>query len=282
MMWIALFLNWVLHGQSFHYVPVYNFTNMDAMSHRFDFFASGSSVNIWEPVICWIITLLSAVTWVVLQRFPIHTAISDSQSLNPSMQEVMSSSKNERIFIQDWSYLTLQLVFDALWASMDVYSKRLIAWNYSRHVPSWQYYVHCQNEQTSSRGIICIDCHPVLRHPSEHGTSSMGKHLLTKAHIAKLNELTGSEVIKLTSSTVDETALAILKRQRSRGITIIHCSGNVSLISRLIHIDRNNRQNVRNRQLRTLKLLNFTGTRGIPTSCYDLFRLIIHGTLYRI
>jgi len=49
----------------------------------------------------------------------------------------------------------------------------------------------------------------------------MGKHLLAKAHIAKLNELTESEVTELTSSTVDETSLAILKRHGSRGITIV-------------------------------------------------------------
>jgi len=49
----------------------------------------------------------------------------------------------------------------------------------------------------------------------------MGKHLLAEAHIAKLNKLTESEVTELTSSTVDETALAILKRQGSQGITIV-------------------------------------------------------------
>jgi len=49
----------------------------------------------------------------------------------------------------------------------------------------------------------------------------MGKHLLAKAHIAKLNESTELEVTELSSSTVDETALAILKRQESRGITIV-------------------------------------------------------------
>jgi len=49
----------------------------------------------------------------------------------------------------------------------------------------------------------------------------MGKHLLANAYIAKLNELTESEVTELTSSTVDETALTILKRQGSRGITIV-------------------------------------------------------------
>jgi uridylate kinase len=51
----------------------------------------------------------------------------------------------------------------------------------------------------------------------------MGKHLLPKAHITKLNKLTVSEVTELTSSMVDETALAILKRQGSRGILIL-CS----------------------------------------------------------
>jgi hypothetical protein len=49
----------------------------------------------------------------------------------------------------------------------------------------------------------------------------MGKHLLANAHIAKLNELTESEVTELTSSTVDEPAVAILKREGSRGITLV-------------------------------------------------------------
>jgi hypothetical protein len=49
----------------------------------------------------------------------------------------------------------------------------------------------------------------------------MGKDLLAKARIVKLNELTESEVTELSSAMVDETALAILKRQGSRGITIV-------------------------------------------------------------
>jgi hypothetical protein len=49
----------------------------------------------------------------------------------------------------------------------------------------------------------------------------MGIHLLAKAHIAKLNELRESEVTELTSSTVDDTALAIVERQGSCGITIV-------------------------------------------------------------
>jgi hypothetical protein len=133
----------------------------------------------------------------------------------------MISSKNERVFIRDLSDLTRQIIFDAWWASMNEGSKRHIAWNASRHAPSWRFDLHCRIEETGSPSIICIVCHQVLRHPSEHGTSSMGKHLLAKAHFAKLNELTDSEVTELTSTTVDDTALAILKRQGSRGITIV-------------------------------------------------------------
>ena len=49
----------------------------------------------------------------------------------------------------------------------------------------------------------------------------MGKHLVTKPHIAKLNELTESKVTELSSSIVDEICLVIVKRQESRGITIV-------------------------------------------------------------
>ena len=116
--------------------------------------------------------------------------MSDSQSLNTSMQEVIISSKNEHVFIQDLSDVTLQIFFEAWWASMNVDSKCPIAWNHSRHTPPLRFHLHCAIQETSSPGIICIVCHQVLRHPSEHGTSSMGEHLLTKAHIVKLNELT--------------------------------------------------------------------------------------------
>jgi len=94
---------------------------------------------------------------------------------------------------------------------MNVRSKRPIACKNSRHAPLWQFYLQCGIEETGSPGIMCIVCHQVLHHPSEHGTSSTEKHLLAKAHIAKFNEFTESEVTDLTSSTVDETPLAILK-----------------------------------------------------------------------
>jgi uncharacterized protein YceK len=49
----------------------------------------------------------------------------------------------------------------------------------------------------------------------------MGKQLLAKAHNVKLNESTESAVTELTSSTVDEASLAMLKSQGCRGITIV-------------------------------------------------------------
>jgi len=68
---------------------------------------------------------------------------------------------------------------------MNIGSKQPIALKNSRHHSRWQFYLHCGIEETSSPGIICIVCHQVLRHPSEHGTSSIGIHLLAKVPIAK-------------------------------------------------------------------------------------------------
>jgi len=153
---------------------------MHAKSHRSDFFACSSGVNIYNPAICCTITVLSAVTGVVFASFHIPTAMSDSQSVNTSMPEVMISSKNECDIIRDLSEITLQIVFDAWWASTNVQSKHLIAWNNSRQAPSWRFYLLCGIEETGSPGIICVVCHQVLRHPSEYGTSSMRKHLFTK------------------------------------------------------------------------------------------------------
>ena len=145
------------------------------------------------------------------------------KSLNTLLIEVMISSKNKCVFICVLSDLALHIIFDGWWGSMDVGWKHLFAWNDSRHAPSWRFYLHCGSEETGSSAIICIIYHQVLCHLSEHGTSSMVKHSLAKVYIAKLNKLTESEVRKLTSSTVDETVLAIPKRQGSCGIPIV-CS----------------------------------------------------------
>jgi len=165
--------------------------------------------------------LCSGVTEVGLPIFLIPTAMSDSKSLTTPLVEVLISSKSECVFIRDSSDLTLPIIFHAWWASMNEGSKHPIPWNNSTHACSGRFYLHCQIAETGSHGIICMVCHQVHRHPSEHGTSSMGKHLLAKAHVLKLSELTESEVTELTSSTIEWTAFAILMRQRSQGITIV-------------------------------------------------------------
>ena len=195
---------------------------MHVMSHKSDFFlACTSKVNIEEAAFYLTIMYPLTVTQMGLRKVQFPTAMSDTKSVNTVLLEVMISSNNECVFIRDLSDHTVQIIFDALLASMTVGSKRPVSWNNSRHALSWRFYLHCGVEETGSTGIICIVCHQVLRHPSTHGTSSMGKHLLANAHIAKLNELPVSEVTELTSSTVTETALAILKREGSRGILIV-------------------------------------------------------------
>jgi len=135
----------------------------------------------------------------------------------------MISFTNAHVIIHALNDLTARIIFHALRASRNACSKCPICWNDSRHAPLWWLYLHCRIEVTSSTGIIGIVSHQILRHPSKHGTSSMGKHMLAKAHIVKLNELTKSEVTKLTSSTVGERALSRLTRQGIHGISNV-CS----------------------------------------------------------
>jgi len=147
--------------------------------------------------------------------------MSDSKSLNTSLLEVVIFSKNEIVFIRDLSDHTVQIIFDACWASMNAGLKLPVAWNNSRHAPLLRFRLHSGIEESGSPGIIWIIGHQVLRHQSEHGTTSLGKHLLATAHIVKINEFPESKVSELTSSTLDETALAILKREGRWGITIL-------------------------------------------------------------
>ena len=163
---IVLFLNQLLHGQSLQSFLVYNFTNMHAMSYRSDFFACSCRVTCEEPAVCYTLTILSVVFRVKYNCFLILPAMLDSKSLNISLLWIIISSKNEHVFICDLSDLTLQIIFDAWWASMNIGSKRPIAWNNYRHASSWQFYLHCAIEETGSPGIICIVRHQVLRHPS--------------------------------------------------------------------------------------------------------------------
>jgi len=161
------------------YVLVFNFTNMHVMSYRSDIFlACTSKDNIYKPAFYLTIKYLLTVIQVKLRRFQFPTAISDSKSSNTSLPEEIVASKNECVFISNLSNLTLQIIVNAWWASMNVGSKRPVAWYNSTHAPSWRFNLHCGFEETGSRGIGCIVCHHVLYHRSEYGTSSLGKHLL--------------------------------------------------------------------------------------------------------
>jgi len=148
---------------------------MNAMSHRADFIAGSSRVNIRELAFCFTITLLLAVSQVGLPSIIFPTTMSDSKSFNTSVLEVIISSKNKRVFIRDLSDLTLLIIFNAWWPSFNVGSKRPTGWNNSRQASSWRFYLHCGIEETSRITIICIICHQVLRHPSEHGAAQRGQ-----------------------------------------------------------------------------------------------------------
>jgi hypothetical protein len=81
--------------------------------------------------------------------------------------------------------------------------------------------MHYGIEETGSPGTIWILCRQVPCHPSESWISSMGKNLLADVYIVKLNRLAESEVTELTSSTIKEIALNILKWHGSRGIALV-------------------------------------------------------------
>jgi len=218
---IALFLKRVLNGQSFRFLFVERFRNMRAMSHwSYFFFPHSSGVNIEEPVLYFKIPQVLAVFQVELGSFQSPTSRLDSKFVNSSLVEVMISSKSELVMIHGLSDTSLQMIFDGWLASMNLGSKCSIGRNDSRHGPSWHFYLHSGIEKTGSPGIICI-YDQVLPHPSEHGTSSMGKHLLATVHITMLNKLTELDVTDFTSSTLNETVLAILQRQGSGGMTIV-------------------------------------------------------------
>jgi len=109
---------------------------MHAMYHRSHFFNTRSSrVNIQEGTLYFPITYHLKDSKVVLDSFRIPSAMSDSKSLNTSLQEVMISSKNDCVFIRDLSDLILKVIFDTWWAFMNVGSKHSIAWNNCRHAP---------------------------------------------------------------------------------------------------------------------------------------------------
>ena len=151
-------------------------------------FACSSRVNIEEHTFYFAITLLLAVTRGRLPRIQIPTMLSNSVSLNTSLREVIISATNRHGVICDLSNLTLQIIFNALWPSMNVSSQHPIASTESTHTPSRWFHLLCGLSETCIPGIKCIVCHQVIRHPSEPGTSLIWKHLVAIDHIAKLNK----------------------------------------------------------------------------------------------
>jgi len=151
------------------------------MSHRSDcFHARSSRVNIQQAALYSSIRYLLTASQVELDSFQIPRTMSDSKSVNTSLLEVMVSSWHQWAFIRDVSDLTLQIIFDALWASTNVGSQCPIAWKNSRHAPRWRFNLHCGIEEKRITGIVCIICHRARCHPSDHGTSWIGNHLLAK------------------------------------------------------------------------------------------------------
>jgi len=130
----------------------------------------------------------------------------------------MTSYKNDHVCLRDLGDLTVHIIFDGWWDSMNIVFIDPIAWHHSRHASAWRGYLHSGITETGSTGIISNVGHRILGHPSEHGTSWTGKHLVAKVNFTKLNKLIELKVTKLTTSTVDETALAIMKGQGSRWI----------------------------------------------------------------
>lgn len=201
--------------------------------------------------------------------------MSASESIDTSCLVEVRSARGDRVFVRDLTDETLQMAFDNWWKSMDVKTKHTIVWKTSRHAASWAYYKHCANAENGSPGIICIVCHQVLAHPSENGTSTMGKHLLTKVHTAKLSELTEQDRSLLTTATAGERALAVLKKKGSHGVMVVSLRVHYCLYQstrqcycekyKYCHSDRFDRRNARNWRPRTSQQWNSTKRLGIVT-----------------
>jgi len=175
---IVLVLNPDWDRQSSQFVLEYNFTSIHGMSSRFDCFACSGRVNILEPAVSYTLTLLLAVFLLRLPSCQILTSMSDWKSWNTDLFKVEISFITELDLIHHLSDLTLQIIFDAWWASMIDGSKHTIAWNTSWQERLWRFYWHPGIKETGSPGIMDIIRHQVLRNPSVQGTSFSRKHSL--------------------------------------------------------------------------------------------------------
>jgi len=121
------FRNAAFNCQSFQYVLACSFTNMHAVSLSSGcILAHSSRVTSKESTFYIPITYLLTVSQVKLDSVQSPSAMSNSKSLSTLLLEVMISSMNEPVFIRYLPDLTVQIIFDAWWASIDVGSKYLI------------------------------------------------------------------------------------------------------------------------------------------------------------
>ena len=108
---LVSFLNGIFDSPSCLYHPVYNFTTIQSMTHTAYYcLACSSRFNIETAAFYSTIILLLTVSQPDLHSFPIPTTMLDSQSMNISLIEVMTSSKNKRVYFHDlcglkaWNY----------------------------------------------------------------------------------------------------------------------------------------------------------------------------------
>lgn len=111
---------------------------MDAISDRYDFVhARSSMVSSQEAALYLPITCVLIVPQIEMDSFKLCSALSDSHSLNALLLEVMTLPKYKHHYVHNFSDITLQILFDAWRASMNVVLKHPLGCNNCRHTPSW-------------------------------------------------------------------------------------------------------------------------------------------------
>lgn len=129
---------WFFTGQSFQYVRLLNITTIHGMSHRLYYsLACSSRAIIEEPASYYMVAKLVTITQLKLCSIQFPTAMSDSNSVNSFLLEVIMSSQNKSIFSHDSFNHTWQMILIASRTTLNAASKRHILWNDSSQAPSW-------------------------------------------------------------------------------------------------------------------------------------------------
>jgi len=85
--------------------------------------------------------------------YQLPPAMSDDQSIDTSLLEIIISTKNEQLFIGGLTGLAFQNNIDDWRISMNVVLKYPLERKHSKDALSWHFYLHHGIEQTSSPGI---------------------------------------------------------------------------------------------------------------------------------